>query len=444
MSGTWIQDARRAAEQGTRDGDTASKPYLGRITSVDADGEQIVVDSHAGVRTFNSPQVFTSKNSWIRSVPDADGGVVLQQAADLAEPVVLRYFIPTSGSRAAGYQSASRDLRTDPTKKDGIVGLDNWRALRAGEHHIASSGLSELYLSAQGAAELRGGAIVRSALHDDVQTLDAAPMHQRTGLLHTYGEIGDEERFGVVRRPDAESPAFKEKYIRLLNPLGYIVTPPTGLATNPVALAKFLVDNPPIPMSAAKEWLVNLACDGGLQPGTLFDMRIGHVFEDDATGESDQVKSAITGNKLRARTQYYTAPLGSILEVDVDELGNVTVDFPLDAIFGMKVNIPTGNFTMDVTQNLTLNAVKGMIFSVVGKWAATAIGGAELSSTAPMKLTSDATAELVGTVLTALGGAAASLVPVVNGVLTGSSLYPLTGLPFSTYGQGSTKVVAAQ
>lgn len=443
MSGVWVQDARRAAERSNFDGDTASKPYLGRITSVDADGEQIVVDTHAGSRTFNAPQVFTSKNSWIRSVPDSEGGVILQQAADLAEPVVLRYFIPTSGSRAAAYQSASRDIRKDPTKKDGIVGLDNWRALRAGEHHVASSGLSELYLSAQGAAELRGGAVVRGAVHDDVQTIDQAPLHQRTGLLYRHGQIGDEERLGVVRRPDSDAGAFKEKYVRLLNPAGFVVTPPAGLATNPAALAKFLVDNPPIPMSAAKEWLVNLACDGGLQPGTLFDMRVGHVFEDDAAGESDQVKSAATGNKLRSRTQYYTAPLGSVLEVDVDELGNVTVDFPLDAIFGMKVNIPTGNFQMDVTQNLTLNAVKGMIFSVVGKWAATAIGGAELSSSAPMKLTSDTTAELVGAVLTALGGAATGMLPLVNGVLTGSSLDPLTGKPFHLFGQGSTKVVAA-
>lgn len=420
----WLENETRAAEINEYHGAHNTRPYVGEIVSVDVEGEQIVVDSITGKKPFNYPHAFQSATSWIRSVPDPGSGVIMQRS--IGDPLILRLYNPVN--IAAAYQTAVRAVREDPTNKDFKGSLNNYRTLRPGEHHLASVGLAELYMSARGAFEMRGGAVTRAAVHDDLESVDRAPLHKRLLHLNQIGVMGDEERFGVVKRYDPDKQFIREVYVRLPNPQGFTPPPSGGVAGAAAAVLGALV-----PKAAAKEHTVILDWNG--LPDRLYERRVGHVFEDDPGDPPEQAKMSATSVPLRFLERFYTTPLGNPFEIQIDELGNFSVSLPDEALFGGEVKVPKGGFKMEVALDLALTVLKAMAFTVTGKWTADVTGGIELKT--------QAIAELIGTVKTALGGAASSLQPVTHGVLTGSSLDPLSGKPFHAFAQGSTKVVAA-
>jgi len=423
------QYARQAAAAGFAQEEYAYQPFIGKILAVDAENEQIRVDmGPLGINPMSMPQLFVSDDSWIRAIPKL-GGVLLQQAADLAEPAAIRYYATNPSTRAREYAAAARELRQDPTKKD-VTGISNFRAIRAGEIHIASAGVAEAYFSDRGTLELRGGPVTRALLGPDLETLDRAPLHRRQGLLHRQGQIKDEERLGNVKRADPDAPAFREKPI-LIDNTGGFTPPPTGGVLGAVG---GLLSGP---KSAAKEWLLNLACDGGEQPELLYDHRIGHVYDD----EGEEVLDEETGKKLRAWIRYGAGIAGNVLEVLIDEIGNFAVLLPEEATSGGRLVIPTGGLEVEITAgDFTQRVGRNLDQAVGGRWTGRAELGVDLSTPKDAKLVGGTTAE-VSAPRVGIGLAPESATPI-QGVLTGETIDPLTGLPFSAFGQGSTAVFA--
>ncbi len=437
----WAQTARETQANQNDINRYATQPFIGDIVSIDADGEAVNITMPVGPLKAPLPQPFLSENAWFRGVPEGGGKVLLQQTAGGGEPAIIRYFSAQALQRARANAAIAQELRSDPTKRDVAArATSNYRSLRPGEMHAANTSGAEVYWSDRGTLEMRGGVVSRQLIATDAESFDRAPLHRRTTLLYRHGDvIGDEERYGIVKRADSDKPSFREKPILMTNPAGF-TPPPSGGALGAVG-ALFAS-----PKSAAKEWLVNLSWDG--LPGRLYDHRIGHVFDDDAEDEDDQEENDETGQKLRAWYRWFTTPLESALDLQVDEMGNVVVAFPVEATTGLILKTTTGSVDLRLL-GLLVTALQNITLSAVGKVSVTGAGGVDLTSILDGVFKAATSLSLEGTaggvevkgLGVMLGDALANVFPA-QGVLTGETIDPLSGLPLWLFGQGSTNVFA--
>lgn len=341
--------------------------FQGLVDSASGETQAVKVSFSNGERSVSLPMPFDSTNSWIRSIPESGQQALLAYRSDNRDLVFLRYL----------------DERPDKKVEQYKVNKSVYRPLLPGEHEIHSSGFAQSYYGQRSCLEMRGG-VVRSWLDQDrAEAGQKAPLHNRLLWEHKASggsvplfSMGDEERFGVVRRanplnpgaiagitarlalaktitlPPLKSPNFNfYPYPDFSLPAGPIGIPAGfGLATQAVATAtqaiaalagKFKV------RTFAKEYLriiknplFNPEAALTIPPINLVDIREGQVFDDSGL----QVLGP-NGAYLRAQHRYFTS-LGDNTSLKVDELGNVNWDLSLAAIKGWSTTVPFGNWEL--------------------------------------------------------------------------------------------------
>jgi hypothetical protein len=293
MSETSIQTAMRQKEQQARKAGGMAGPYNGRIYNVNPQSERANVDFYAGAKSgkgINVLHPYLGINSWIRVMPDEGTGVLLHNRADSKDPEIERYYMPDTSKRVNAYSKA----------------IEPYRTIQPGEIEISSKGLAQIFFARRGVLDIRAGAIRQWLDEDKTEYGVRSPTHKSAGYQNVSDQIGDEERWGVVKRPIS---SIYEKYVKVNN-------------------------------NFAKEHMDVLLFEG--VPNILYDKREGHVVNNSGT----QIKSNLTGNNLRLRHIYYTVNEEAVIK-EIDELGNVTLTLPSnDATDGLTVIVPAGNIRL--------------------------------------------------------------------------------------------------
>lgn len=171
---------------------------------------------------------------------------------------------------------------------------------------------------------------------DELQSGAKAPLHVRNLHLHVSGELGDEERFGVVQRPDRAS-TFKTKFIsadRAIDP---------ALAASVAATAAtsgVVVDPGPF----AKEH-TRILKTGSLFPPKLLDVREGDVVDD----QGNVVNLSTTNAPLRYKGEWFMdGAQAGVFFVGIDKSGNFAVNLPQEAEAGGEMIIPSGDLLITI------------------------------------------------------------------------------------------------
>jgi hypothetical protein len=153
---------------------------------------------------------------------------------------------------------------------------------------------------------------------DETEISAKAPIHVRQNHQHKSFEIGDEERYGVVKRPDAGSTIDK------------FYPDPDGKRDDER-------------VGFAKEHMMRMTSPQLTPPHILFDTRRGHVIDD--TGKPYRLDNS--GEKLRVRGEYWTPAETSVL-VQMDELGNFKIEHPVQATTGGHFILPSGDMVVEI------------------------------------------------------------------------------------------------
>lgn len=289
----------------------AHKAYGIVITSTNSNSEEIKYQGPRGGSLTPVTHPYLGPNSWIRIMPEAGTSAIMGSRAENGEPYIQAY---------------TRELDS-ATKGDPLPvvlattkGKFFYRSLQEGEIDIMSRGIAGAFFARGGNLELRGGAVSMCFDAERLEIGSRAPTHQRAILGNKRQEVGDEERFGVVRRPNSLS-ALKPITNSTIQDIISVV-PPTlaGLITGP--------------QEFAKEYLRIIRTKSG---DTLTDYREGVVVDDDGT----LMTSDTTGNNLRTRYKVGTK-LGEETLTEVDEEGNIVVTVPATASTGIKVKVGMG------------------------------------------------------------------------------------------------------
>lgn len=322
----WLRTLREAqrikeTKSGGWDG-----PYGGQVNTGSTDSEQADINTYGGIRKVGILQPYISSNSWIRVNPESGTSVVLQHRADTKDPQIVGY----------------EDRKTDQRITDYKAGLGFYRPLREGEIDIMSKGGGNLFLSDRGSVEIRGGPVVEVLSKDKLEISSKAPLMRRALHLNKPGELGDEERLGVVKRWGKD-------------------------ATTPSKIFEYNVNSVEDQGEFSQEKLLILKN----RKKTFVDIRVGEVFDDKGL----PVQSLKTGSQLRLKQEFRNRlDTGSFTtELDVD--GNLSVTLPDSAKVGTYLKIPAGfleievglfdtsiqcgrNFTSECGRNFSVHASK--------------------------------------------------------------------------------------
>jgi hypothetical protein len=368
---------------------------------------------------------FDSAGSWIRSIPEGGASAICGYRADTEDLVLITYENSSPDQKLQAYQA----------------GQNFYRPLLPGEHEIHSSGLAQTYYSARPTLEQRGGAIRSWLDQERAESGAKAPIHTRQLWEHKSNNVGDEEKFGAVRRPLnflLNNPA---SAILALSPYsanwhfypypdfttpggvpGFTNIAQAAAATAGETAAELLGEFKP--RLFAKEYLKVIANPlyikiPAMLNAKLIDIREGMVFDDDGL----QV-IGMQGAYLRARYAYSTPigdqptkfgisgiPVALATTIDIDEVGNIDWMLSAAAKSGWMVTIPTGGIKFTSLQDqsyttaLNFNVITGMNTSVTA--------GIDIDFTALLGSTAFAT--LIGDWSnTALLGSVNTLAPAGN------------------------------
>lgn len=294
------------------------RPYFGFLQEYNSSADACLVDSHGGRRTLFNPQPHLGRTAWIRVAPEGGMGSLLITRSDSQEPEVMRWWHTDTQARLRLYRDNVQALSAG----NGQLSIDEaFRVIESGEVDIASRGGSQIFMGNRPNMDLRAGVIRFTMDQDEAETSIKAPTHIRRGHQHKSSEIGDEERFGVVKRPEPGS-LVKSFYVD-----------PDGLKGEAREGKGF-----------AKEYLMRLSNPQGSGPSVLFDLRVGHVMDDQGKPYK------LNGTKLRYRAEYFTVSDTSTL-VQLDEKGNFSVECPSEASTGGRLVLPSGHIRAEIGKN---------------------------------------------------------------------------------------------
>jgi len=326
---------------------------------------------------------FESSSSWIRSIPDTGAAALLGYRRDSQEPTFIRYLQDEPAKRLEGYRG----------------GVNLYKPLQPGEHEIHSSGYAQSYYSQRPILEQRGG-IIRSWLDQDLaESGQKAPCHARQLHEHKSNEIGDEERFGVVRRPkkvnlaaaivlgSSTSSNFHDypypNYTAPGNiPAVYSITAEgIGLASEATATLTGTYKIRPFGKEYLRVLKNNMFLGDGLlkvplPPLTLVDIREGQVFDDAGIqlfGDS--------GAYLRAKHEYFTV-LSDSTKMEIDDMGNVVWTVSLAAEDGWTTKVPFGSWVLSASKGISMSTLTSIDISSSFRTAITAQTDIETDSKA--------------------------------------------------------------
>ena len=242
---------------------------------------------------------YLSLDSWIRVSPVVTTGVKVLQGLPNYDELIQSYYYP------------NRDRLIELYRE----GKGLFRPLQQGELEVSSRGIAQTFWSQKGRWESRGGLVNSWLDNGKLEAGSWAPTHRRLLHSHLGTRIKDEERIGVVTRPNTDDPNIYEY--------------------------------PKVDDKFAKEKLFNL---NDADDNTLLDFREGHVVEDNGT-----IPNSPSGNPLRSRKKYYNKE-GSSVTIEIDALGNTYVTLPDEAEDGMVINIPNGNQKITIGGDLEVEA----------------------------------------------------------------------------------------
>lgn len=289
---------------------TGSDPYTDTVGVAYGRGKSSKLTNHP----------FMGPNSWIRCMPEKGSQFLMSMRGDVKEMEIARSYNQSPSTRLRNYAESN----------------NTYRPLSQGEIDIQSSGYAGSFLSERGNYEFRAGGLTGAMSRDELEIYWKSPVHSLRGPMHKAGEIGDEQRFGVVSRPSKDRPKTVSTFLRVGG------------------------------QSWGKEYMRVLKSKNS--PSTLVDYREGNVVDDDGSVPGH----TISGKALRARAKFGNVD-GSTTKWELDEAGNIAVYLPASADEGFVLSVPTGPITLKSGKDLKLFVADHMVMSS-GKNFAMSIG----------------------------------------------------------------------
>jgi len=348
--------------------------FQGLVDSSSGENQNATLVYAGGTSSMPLPMPFESGDAWIRSIPVSGSAALVAYRRDSGEATFIRYMNDTPEKKIQEYNA----------------GTSVYKPLVPGEHEINSAGFAQSYYGQRPVLDQRGGAIRSWIDQDRVESGQKSPIHTRQLHAHRSNAIGDEERFGVVRRPvklnpvnaiylgETHSSNFQEyPYPDFSLPGGVpaafsLISQAIGEVTEAASTLTGTFKVRPF----AKEYLRVIKNPlSPIPPSNLLDIREGQVFDDDGeqvTGDS--------GAYLRAKYEYYTTLMDST-KCEIDELGNVSWSLSLGATEGWKTNVPFGAWKLDANLGIEMSTLTSITTSSTLNTTISATTEIELLST---------------------------------------------------------------
>lgn len=348
--------------------------FQGLIESSSGENQNAQLTYAGGSSSMPLPMPFESSDSWIRSIPVSGSAALVAYRRDTGEATFIRYLNDTPDKKISEYNA----------------GVNVYKPLLPGEHEIHSSGLAQTYYGQRSVLDQRAGAIRSWLDQDRAECGQKSPIHTRQLHAHRTTEIGDEERFGVVRRPiklnvvnalylgETYSSNFqKYPYPDFSLPGGVpaafsLLAEAVGTASEAASTLTGIFKIRPF----AKEYLRVIKNPlYPLPPTILIDIREGQVFDDEGkqvTGES--------GAYLRAKHEYFTTLMDST-KCEIDELGNVSWSLSLGATEGWKTSVPFGAWKLSANLGIDMSTLTSIVISSTLNTSISATTEMSISST---------------------------------------------------------------
>jgi hypothetical protein len=289
--------------------DFLTKPYLGQIRGYDSSQDKIKVAGPTGEPTIPLSHPFISANAWIRAIPENNSSVWLHSRQDNQRLGMLGYSNDVLGNRVSDFNT----------------GLGVYRELKPGEIEINSYGIAGLYARRDGTLEIRGGLVYGEYSHPRLEHWVRAPLHNRRLVLNEDNQIGDEERYGAIRRYRDEKAAN-----------------PTSIKNEDGTIRKEYYRD--------LKWVPK----GSKSSKFLVRMQEGDVVDE----KSSQKTQDVTELNLRFLKEFYTKNGTSNLSIQVDENGNYYVSLPNEAETGGQMTIPAGAFLAQIAKDMEFQIQK--------------------------------------------------------------------------------------
>ena len=322
------------------------------ITTVNADDD--TVRTNANAKDTNISHPYASKEAWIRSMPSSGTRVTLSHNASTNKYDFVAYVPLTSADELEKYRNRK----------------SLYRVLREGEHEIKSKGGAVSFWGSRSYQSTRTGAVQTTHDGERLEHVTRAPTVVVRGHRHKTDRIGNEMRFGVVKRPLT---AVQESII-LKAPMSM---PDAGMFTY------------------SYEYLMNLTND---LDNTLIDVRQGEVYDDlPQPGYPFSLPYLGKNNfPVRSRSRYHTImePMGikvpeTYTEEEIDTFGNVTWTLSKLAVIGFVIKVPFGGYNVDASLKAEITGKLGVsVNSTVGNVSISGLAG--IVNSTPAKYSVDA------------------------------------------------------
>lgn len=194
-----LQDIKKLQKQRAAMG----LPNRGVVASTITSAEQVNVETFGNVGTQKTiiRHPYMGVNSWVRVMPEQGTPVLTQQRGDYSQLEIWGYISNNLSNR--------HTINKGKSKKTFL-----FRELQEGEIELMSRGRGYMHLADSGDVEMRGGTVRMALQQTELQTVQHAPTHHRQLHMYDYRNLGHEEKFGVVRRPDPQNPDLVSKFIR--------------------------------------------------------------------------------------------------------------------------------------------------------------------------------------------------------------------------------------
>jgi hypothetical protein len=188
----WLEQQQNAA---------TDKPVRGVVSSYIPDLELIKAElfGTTGSADLAVRQPYIGVNAWIRVGPEAGTSLIVQRRGDNAQSEIWGYISHNTADLI-------KRARTNPKIA--------YRVVRGGELEFMSSGMAAAFFSDGGDLELWGGTISEIISQSDLEHRCNAPTFSRRLATNKWSTIGQEERFGLVKRPSKTYPDLQQDYVR--------------------------------------------------------------------------------------------------------------------------------------------------------------------------------------------------------------------------------------
>lgn len=168
----------------------------------DLESVEVQLALEPGASRLRVRHPYVGPNSWIRVMPEAGTEVLTIQRGDDYLNEIVSYYSYSPGGDVSDYKK----------------GNQLYRPLNSGEIELISSGRAYLFLGEGGDVETRGGTIRHELLQSRLELRSVAPTYVKK--LHSSPPylLANEERFGVVKRPDLVFKNSMQQFVKLPAP----------------------------------------------------------------------------------------------------------------------------------------------------------------------------------------------------------------------------------